>query len=88
MIDHFQTFSENTDDDRDPFRSWEDDESTGDAQRNQTGGPFQQISAVIKSVNDTLGNIKDTLMEHGKKFDILTRDAIEGSSLRKVLGDD
>ncbi|KZS88953.1 hypothetical protein SISNIDRAFT_489610 [Sistotremastrum niveocremeum HHB9708] len=75
--DHVETSSEDTDDDRDSLRSWEYNGSTRYAPRNQMGAAGQQKSAVVDSVKDTLVSIKDTLLEHGKKFDILTRDAIK-----------
>lgn len=39
---------------------------------------LQRLSTVIETVKDTLGNMEDTLLDHGKKFDVLIKDAIKG----------
>ncbi|KZS88956.1 hypothetical protein SISNIDRAFT_489612 [Sistotremastrum niveocremeum HHB9708] len=45
--------------------------------RSPVNETLQRLSTVIETVKDTLGNMKDTLLDHGKKFDILIRDAIK-----------
>ncbi|KZS86413.1 hypothetical protein SISNIDRAFT_461691 [Sistotremastrum niveocremeum HHB9708] len=42
---------------------------------------LQSLRALMEDVKDTLRNVKETLMDHGKKFDILTRDAIKGTKI-------
>lgn len=42
---------------------------------------LQRLSSVMESVKETLGSVKDTLLDHGKKFDILIKDAIKGMLL-------
>ncbi|KZS88938.1 hypothetical protein SISNIDRAFT_489598 [Sistotremastrum niveocremeum HHB9708] len=45
--------------------------------RSPVNETLQRLSTVIETVKDTLGNMKDTLLDHGKKFDVLIRDAIK-----------
>ncbi|KZT38017.1 hypothetical protein SISSUDRAFT_1047589 [Sistotremastrum suecicum HHB10207 ss-3] len=52
-------------------------DSTADQTGNLLRETLQRLKEVMEGVKDTLGNVKETLMDHGKKFDILTRDAIK-----------
>lgn len=45
------------------------------------GGALQRLSGVMESVKETLRGMKDTLLDHGKKFDVLIKDAIKGEFL-------
>ncbi|KZT38018.1 hypothetical protein SISSUDRAFT_1119885 [Sistotremastrum suecicum HHB10207 ss-3] len=50
---------------------------TKETAKNLIHETLQQISTVLESVKDSLGSVKETLIAHGKKFDILTRDALK-----------
>lgn len=55
--------------------------------RSPVNETLQRLSSVMESVKETLGSMKETLLDHGKKFDILTRDAIKGNSLFDKIDD-
>ncbi|KZS86355.1 hypothetical protein SISNIDRAFT_492029, partial [Sistotremastrum niveocremeum HHB9708] len=52
-------------------------EPTAEPPTNPMHEAIQKLSAVTETVKDTLGNMKDTLLDHGKKFDVLIKDAIK-----------
>ncbi|KZT33433.1 hypothetical protein SISSUDRAFT_1054263 [Sistotremastrum suecicum HHB10207 ss-3] len=39
----------------------------------------------LRELNKTMKKIQETLVDHGHKFDILTKDAVKGTSLMSAL---
>ncbi|KZS88960.1 hypothetical protein SISNIDRAFT_528187 [Sistotremastrum niveocremeum HHB9708] len=75
--DNRGTSSSDTDAEEHPVTKPDIEVSPTELARNRMHDTLQRLSSAMESVKETLGNMKDTLLDHGKKFDILIRDAIK-----------